>query len=69
VATNEHGAIGGTETPLFVAARRGRADLTELLIRYGADPNQRCGAGGTALQMARPWPGVVEVLLRSGAKS
>ena len=65
---NERGGIGGTETPLFVAARQGRVDLTEILIHYGADPNLRCGAGGTALQMATPWPGVVKVLLESGAK-
>jgi len=61
---NERGAIGGTEPPLFVAARAGRADLTALLLRHGADPNLRCGAGGTALQMAKPWPRVVEVLLK-----
>lgn len=65
---NERGAIGGTETPLFVAARQGRADLTELLLIHGADPNLRCGAGGTALEMAAPWPRVVEILLGSGAK-
>jgi hypothetical protein len=66
---NERGAIGGTETPLFVAARQGRADMADALIRYGADPNLRCGSDGTALQMAKPWPEVIEVLRSAGAKS
>lgn len=66
---NERGSIGDTETPLFVAARNGRADMADALVRYGADPNLRCGSDGTALQMAKPWPAVVEVLRRAGAKS
>lgn len=66
---NERGAIGGTETPLFVAARRGRADMTKALLDFGADPTLRCGAGGTTLQMAKPWPEVTEVLRKAGARS
>lgn len=66
---NERGSIGGTETPLFVAARNGRADMAETLVRYGADPNIRCGSNGTALQMAKPWPEVTNVLRRAGAIS
>ena len=66
---NERGGIGDTETPLFVAARQGRADLADALVRHGADPNLRCDANGTALQMAKPWPEVVNVLRAAGAKS
>jgi hypothetical protein len=32
-----------------------------------ADPNLRCGQGGTALGTAGPWPEVVDVLLKAGA--
>jgi ankyrin repeat protein len=66
---NERGSIGGTETPLFAAARDGRADMADALVRYGADPNLRCGSNGTALQMAKPWPDVTNVLRGAGAKA
>jgi hypothetical protein len=65
---NERGGIGGSETPLFIAARECRADIADALIRHGADPNLRCGAGGTALQMAKWCPEVTQVLRRAGAK-
>ena len=65
---DERGGIGGSETPLFVAARTGRADLAALLIERGADVNLRCSAGGTALEMATPYPKVFAVLARAGAE-
>jgi hypothetical protein len=55
------------EAPLMVAARAGRADMALALLRRGADPNLRCGQGGTALGAAGPWPEVVDALLRTGA--
>jgi hypothetical protein len=64
---NELGGIGH-ETPLFVAAREGRADLARLLIKHGVDVNARCDANGTALEMAEPWPEVFAVLVRAGAE-
>ncbi len=56
------------ETPLFAAAREDRADMVALLLAHRADPNARCGVGGTALEMAAPWVEVVEVLARAGAE-
>jgi hypothetical protein len=63
---NERGGIGN-ETPLFVAARADRPDLARLLLAYGAEPNARCDAGGTAMEMATWHPEVIEVLVRAGA--
>jgi hypothetical protein len=52
---------------LFVAARENRADIARLLLAHGADPNAKCNAGGTAMEMASYWPPVLEVLARAGA--
>jgi len=65
---DERGGIGGSETPLFVAARAGRADLAAVLIDRGADVSHRCSAEGTALEMAVPYPEVVAVLAKAGAE-
>jgi hypothetical protein len=65
---DERGGIGDSETPLFAAARHGRADLAGALIDRGANVNLRCSAGGTALEMAEPYPKVVAVLARAGAE-
>jgi hypothetical protein len=42
--------------------------MASLLLRHGADPNARCRAGGTAMEMATHWPAVLEVLARAGAR-
>lgn len=65
---NERGAINGTETPLFVAARQGRADIAALLLEHGADPNARCSAGGAPIEMAVPFPHVLRLMARAGAQ-
>lgn len=65
---NERGGIGGSETPLFVAARENCADIVRLLLERGADPNARCSADGTAMEMADPWPRIFEMLARAGAE-
>jgi len=65
---DEEGGIGASETPLFVAARTGRADMASLLIGHGADVNHRCSAGGNALAMALPYADVFAVLARAGAE-
>lgn len=65
---NERGGIGDSQTPLFVAARQGRADLAAALIDRGANVNHRSSAGSTALEMAEPHPKVVAVLARAGAE-
>ncbi len=65
---NELGGIGGSETPLFPAARHGRADIAELLLSRGADANARCSEGGTAMEMAAWHDDVLLVLIHSGAQ-
>jgi hypothetical protein len=65
---DERGAINGTETPLFVAARQGRADMAELLLKHGADPNAQCSVGGTPIEMAVPFPDVLRIVAVAGAK-
>lgn len=57
------------ETPLYAAARRGRADAVEQLIQHGADVNSRTGGGDTAYRHAvrRPFPALVELLASCGA--
>lgn len=65
---DERGAIHGSETPLFVAARQGRADMAALLLKHGADPNAKCSVGGTALEMAEPYPEVLRLLALAGGK-
>jgi ankyrin repeat protein len=64
---DERGGIGGSETPLFIAGRSGRADLASLLLERGADVNIRCSSGDTALEMATAYPKVVAVLSRARA--
>jgi len=60
------------ETPLMAAACRGQIEMVRLLLRHGANPNQRVD-GSTALfaaveRGARPnIPEVVELLLAAGA--
>jgi ankyrin repeat protein len=65
---DERGGINGTETPLFVAARQGRADLVALLLEHGADPNARRSVGGAPIETAAPFPEVLRLIARAGAK-
>ena len=61
---------GGT-TPLIDAVRDGPRDVTEALLRHGADVNARDSSGTTALLMAvgEMWPdtALIRRLLRAGA--
>lgn len=61
---DERGAINGSETPLFVAARTGRLDLVRVLLEHGADPDLKCSEGGTALEMAAPFDEVHALLAK-----
>jgi uncharacterized RDD family membrane protein YckC len=56
-------------TPLMVAARNGDVDMTELLLRHGADPN-RGGPGGSVLAYAARGGNakVADLLRRAGAR-
>jgi ankyrin repeat protein len=56
-------------TPLMAAAWLGDAAMTQLLLKGGADPNQR-GPGGSVLDYAgRGGDGlVIEMLKQSGAR-
>lgn len=56
-------------TPLYVAAKCGRASVCEMLLRHGADVNTRQGTGDTALHIAARWghSACVDVLLWNGA--
>lgn len=56
-------------TPLYVAAKCGRASVCEMLLRHGADVNIRQGTGDTALHIAARWghSACVDVLLWNGA--
>jgi len=60
----------GSGTPLHVAAERGQADVAELLLSYGADPNARSAYGHFPLHSAamRGQIAVVECLLAYGAR-
>ncbi|TVQ40286.1 MAG: ankyrin repeat domain-containing protein [Spirochaetaceae bacterium] len=53
--------------PLHWAASRGYAAMVELLLRNGADIEQRDLIGRTALHRGARHPAVVELLLQSGA--
>ncbi len=61
---NLRGSVG--LTPLHVAARFGRKEATEVLIRLGADVNAADRLGHTPLQIATG--DVAGVLIRSGAR-
>ena len=69
VDANAHGPRG--TTPLIEAARRGQLDVTEALLRAGADVDAIDSSGMTALEMAsRTWGGdtaIVRRLLDAGA--
>jgi ankyrin repeat protein len=56
------------ENALYVASRRGCADIVRLLISHGADPNEECG-GWTPLHAASEHgsPEIARVLLEHGA--
>ncbi len=51
------------------AVARGKADVVELLITYGADLNARDAEGTSALDLAleRDKPALVELLQRAGS--
>jgi ankyrin repeat protein len=53
--------------PLGLAVLGGRADIVELLLKNGANPNAVDSAAYSVLLLAIPHPPVVEVLLRAGA--
>jgi ankyrin repeat protein len=61
-------------SPLYSAAQWGDLELTQLLLKAGADPNKACltlfGKSHTALQAAkqRSFAEVVEALKAAGAK-
>lgn len=59
----------GNDTPLIIAARRGRIDIVELLIRNNADVSRSGSFGWTALHHAArvPAPAIVEMLIENGA--
>ena len=59
-----------TVTPLILAARDGRVDLIPVLVKQGADPNQRAGVNGwTPLMHAvhKNQKGSISALLDAGA--
>lgn len=65
-------AISSRRSPLIWAAERDNEELLRLLLKYGADVNQRTESGETALhrvlmQRGRPDTDVVELLCEHGA--
>ena len=57
-------------TPLIYAAREGHADVVELLLQLGADPNAATASGGATALHRAAYMGhlaVVQLLLRAGA--
>ncbi len=55
--------------PLGIAAQQGHKDIVRLLLRHGADPNMKSGAGFTPLHVAclEGHTAIVQVLLNAGA--
>uniref|UniRef100_A0A182JIR6 ANK_REP_REGION domain-containing protein n=1 Tax=Anopheles atroparvus TaxID=41427 RepID=A0A182JIR6_ANOAO len=66
---NRKETTGQGQTPLHVAARRGYADVVELLLRHGANVQERDTNGNSALHFAIECRNVriVRALLRHGA--
>lgn len=54
--------------PIHVAARNGQTAVAELLLSYGADPNEKCGGGWTPIHYAANFGHVetLELLLARG---
>jgi uncharacterized protein len=61
----------GGETPLMLAASRGRLDIIDLLIERGADVNAATEAGNTALMLAaaRGQVDAARALIERGARA
>ena len=60
------------ELPIVVAASRGTLSCAQILLAYGADPcaTEQLPSGGkrkTAIEIASPFPAIVEVLRAAGA--
>ena len=72
-SSNIPGDITGEEgwTALHLAAAKGAESVLQLLLAYGADPNQRDSLGRTVLHLAvhNGHRGIVQILLRHGRSS
>ncbi|NLI79485.1 MAG: ankyrin repeat domain-containing protein [Candidatus Riflebacteria bacterium] len=62
-------ALDPGETPLSIAADRGRLDIMQLLLDRGSDPGERDARGTPLLTRAviASWTSQAEVLVRAGA--
>jgi hypothetical protein len=62
--------INGNETPLILAARCGRSDVVEVLLRAGANVNNVMPRSGETALLTASWYGhlhVISILLAHGA--
>lgn len=69
-ASRDSEAVDGVTTALVGAAREGHAEVVELLLQRGADPNLMDGHGRSALQCAREngHDAVAQLIAGAGAK-
>lgn len=70
-AEGPHPSWGGEPTALHIAIENGRADVVQLLLRAGADPNHPSDKydGWTPLLLAQRRPAILELLRAHGARA